>query len=140
MYPNQYERCYDGFRPRSNNPDQSQRVENENIQGQSQHLIIRRSHNVNIMQGQAQALVNLELSLQAAIEAILVIFDAQGDVDDTELQTLVQQLKAIQSQKEIITIECSDDINIIQKQVQIEAVVQVVIQLLAKIKAKIIEV
>ena len=139
MCPNQYE-CYnDGFRPRHNNPEQSQGIENENIQGQSQHLIIRRSHNVNIAQGQAQALVDLEVSLQAAIEAILVIFDAQEDVDNTELQELLQQLKVIQTQKEIIAIECSDDINIAQAQVQIDLAVQAVIQLLAKITAKLVE-
>ena len=140
MFPNQNDCFNNNLRPRRNsNSSQSEEMTNQNIQRQSQHLIIRRSHNVNIAQGQAQALVDLELSLQAAIEAILIIFDAQEDIDDTELQSLVQELKVIQEQKEIIAIDCSDDINITQAQVQIEVVVQAVIQLLAKITAKIVE-
>lgn len=140
MFPNQNDCFNNSLRPRRNSDSsQSEEMTNKNIQRQSQHLFIRRSHNVNLTQGQAQALVDLELSLQAAIEAILVIFDAQDDIDDTELQSLIQELKVIQEQKEIIAIDCSDDITIIQAQIQIEVVVQAVIQLLAKITAKIAE-
>ena len=140
MFPNQNDCFNNSLRPRRNSDSsQSEEMTNKNIQRQSQHLFIRRSHNVNLTQGQAQALVDLELSLQAAIEAILIIFDAQEDIDDTELQSLIQELKVIQEQKEIIAIDCSDDITIIQAQIQIEVVVQAVIQLLAKITAKIAE-
>lgn len=140
MCPTQYDYYYDNFRPRPNtDSSQSEEMINSNIQRQSQHLIIRRSHNVNITQGQGQSLADLQLSLQAAIEAILIIFDAQEDIDDTDLQSLLQELKVIQLQKEIIAIECSDDINITQAQVQIAVVIQAVIQLLAKITAKIVE-
>lgn len=139
MYKDQKDTYYDGFYNRSNDSEQSQQVTTESFQGQNQHLIIRRSHNINIAQGQAQALLSLEASLQAAIEGILILFDAQEDINDTELQQLLQELKVIQSQKEIIAIDCSDDVNIIQTQIQIDAVVQAVIQLLIKITAKIAE-
>ena len=139
MYPNQNDTYYDRFDNRPTDNEQSQQVTTESVQGQNQHLIIRRSHNVNIAQGQGQALLSLEASLQAAIEGVLAIFDAQEDINDVELQQLLQELKVIQSQKEIIAIDCSDDINIVQAQVQIDAVVQAVIQLLIKITAKIAE-
>jgi hypothetical protein len=139
MYPNQNDTYYDRFDNRPTDNEQSQQVTTGSVQGQNQHLIIRRSHNVNIAQGQGQALLSLEASLQAAIEGILAIFDAQEDINDVELQQLLQELKVIQSQKEIIAIDCSDDINIVQAQVQIDAVVQAVIQLLIKITAKIAE-
>jgi len=139
MYPNQNDTYYDRFDNRPTDNEQSQQVTTESVQGQNQHLIIRRSHNVNIAQGQGQALLSLEASLQAAIEGVLAIFDAQEDINDVELQQLLQELKVIQSQKEIIAIDCSDDINIVQAQVQIDAVVQAVVQLLIKITAKIAE-
>jgi hypothetical protein len=139
MYPNQNDTYYDRFDNRPTDNEQSQQVTTGSVQGQNQHLIIRRSHNVNIAQGQGQALLSLEASLQAAIEGILAIFDAQEDINDVELQQLLQELKVIQSQKEIIAIDCSDDINIVQAQVQIDAVVQAVVQLLIKITAKIAE-
>jgi hypothetical protein len=139
MYRDQKDTYYDGFYNRPNDSEQSEQVTTESFQGQNQTLIIRRSHNINIAQGQAQALLSLEASLQAAIEGILTLFDAQEDINDTELQQLLQELKVIQSQKEIIAIDCSDDINIIQTQIQIDAVVQAVIQLLLKITAKIAE-
>lgn len=139
MYPNQNDAYYDRFDNRPTDNEQSQQVTTESVQGQNQHLIIRRSHNVNIAQGQGQALLSLEASLQAAIEGVLAIFDAQEDINDVELQQLLQELKVIQSQKEIIAIDCSDDINIVQAQVQIDAVVQAVVQLLIKITAKIAE-
>ena len=139
MYRDQKDTYCDGFYNRPTDSEQSEQVTTESFQGQNQNLIIRRSHNINIAQGQAQALLSLEASLQAAIEGILILFDAQEDINDTELQQLLQELKVIQSQKEIIAIDCSDDVNIIQTQIQIDAVVQAVIQLLIKITAKIAE-
>lgn len=119
--------------------DQSENMEMTNLQKQSQTLYIRKSHNVQIAQQQAQGLIALEVSLQAAIEAALAIFDAQDDMDTTDLQRLVQELKVLQLQKEIIAIECSDDVQITQQQIQIEVVIQAVIQLLAKVSAKVVD-
>ena len=91
-------------------------------------------------QQEAQALIALQASLQAAIEAAITVFDAQDNADTSDLQRLDQQLKVLQLQKEVIAIQCSDDIIINQQQIQIDLVIQAVIQLLAKISAKIVEI
>ena len=69
---------------------------------------------------------------------LLSVFDAQDNADTSDLQRLDQQLKVLQLQKEVIAIQCSDDIIINQQQIQIDLVIQAVIQLLAKISAKIV--
>ncbi|MDO5795071.1 MAG: spore coat protein [Turicibacter sp.] len=129
--------------PYQNHPqqdaEQSGDVSMSSSQKQTQTLIIKKCHGITINQQKAQALIAIEVSLQAAIEAIIAAFDAQDEIDTTDLQQLVQQLKVLQFQKEIIAIECSGDITIKQQQIQVEAVVQAVIQLLAKISAKIID-
>lgn len=119
--------------------EQSSSSSMSNYQNQMQTLIIKKSHGITINQQEAQALIALEVALQAAIEATIAAFDVQDDCDTTDLQQLVQQLKVLQFQKEVIVIEYSGDITINQQQIQVEAVVQVVIQLLAKISAKIID-
>lgn len=120
------------------NAEQTDKMEQTNIQQQTQTLYIKKSHGVTITQQQAQGLIALEIALQAAIEAIVAILDAQDDMDTADLQQLVEQLNVLQQQKEIIAIECCDTITITQQQIQIQAVVQAVIQLLAKISAKLV--
>ena len=128
--------------PHQNRPQPDGQQNNEgsitNSQTQTQTLFIKKSHGITHNQQEAQALIALQISLQAAIEAIIAAFDAQDNADTTDLQQLIQQLKVIQSQKEIIAIECSGDLTINQQQIQVELVVQAVIQLLAKISAKIV--
>lgn len=119
--------------------EQSSDVSMSNYQKQMQTLFIKKSHDIKINQQEAQALIALEVALQAAIEATIVAFDAQDDADTTDLQRLVQQLKVLQFQKEVIAIECSGEITINQQQIQIETVIQAVIQLLAKVSAKVAE-
>lgn len=128
--------------PHQNRPQPDGQQNNEgsitNSQTQTQTLFIKKSHGITLNQQEAQALIALQISLQAAIEAIIAAFDTQDNADTTDLQQLIQQLKVIQSQKEIIAIECSGDLTINQQQIQVELVVQAVIQLLAKISAKIV--
>lgn len=120
--------------------DQTEDMKMNDIQKQSQTLVIKKSHGVTINQQEAQALIALQASLQAAIEAAITVFDAQDNADTSDLQRLDQQLKVLQLQKEVIAIQCSDDIIINQQQIQIDLVIQAVIQLLAKISAKIVEI
>ena len=120
--------------------DQTEDMKMNGIQKQSQTLVIKKSHGVTINQQEAQALIALQASLQAAIEAAITVFDAQDNADTSDLQRLDQQLKVLQLQKEVIAIQCSDDIIINQQQIQIDLVIQAVIQLLAKISAKIVEI
>lgn len=125
---------------REQDAEQTQDMEMSSVQKQNQTLIIKKSHNICINQQEAQVLIALQASLQAAIEAAIVVLDAQDDADTTDLQRLVQQLKVLQVQKEVIAIECSDKVKINQQQIQIDIVIQAVIQLLAKISAKIVEI
>ena len=120
--------------------DQTEDMKMNGIQKQSHTLVIKKSHGVSINQQEAQALIALQASLQAAIEAAITVFDAQDNADTSDLQRLDQQLKVLQLQKEVIAIQCSDDIIINQQQIQIDLVIQAVIQLLAKISAKIVEI
>ena len=120
--------------------EQTQDMEMSSVQKQNQTLVIKKSHGVTINQQEAQALIALQASLQAAIEAAITVFDAQDNADTSDLQRLDQQLKVLQLQKEVIAIQCSDDIIINQQQIQIDLVIQAVIQLLAKISAKIVEI
>lgn len=128
--PNRYEQ----------DAEQTQDMEMSSVQKQNQTLVIKKSHGVTINQQEAQALIALQASLQAAIEAAITVFDAQDNADTSDLQRLDQQLKVLQLQKEVISIQCSDDIIINQQQIQIDLVIQAVIQLLAKISAKIVEI
>lgn len=130
QYPNRYEQ----------DAEQTQDMEMSSVQKQNQTLVIKKSHGVTINQQEAQALIALQASLQAAIEAAITVFDAQDNADTSDLQRLDQQLKVLQLQKEVIAIQCSDDIIINQQQIQIDLVIQAVIQLLAKISAKIVEI
>lgn len=106
---------------------------------QKQNLIIKESHNVTVNQQEIQDLTSLQLSLQAAIQAIIIAFSEQTNTEITNLQALLQQLEALQYQVEKIVILSSDTIYINQIQVQIEVAIQAVVELLALIAAKVVE-
>lgn len=106
---------------------------------QKQNLIIKESHNVTVNQQEIQDLTSLQLSLQAAIQAIIIAFSEQTNTEINNLQSLLQQLEALQYQVEKIVILSSDTIYINQIQVQIEVAIQAVVELLALIAAKIVE-
>lgn len=113
----------------------------EALQSQYQGIFIKGSSDVNIAQLEAQALLVLQISLQAALDVILVAFDLDGDDDDvSELQTLIQSVKVAQVEHQHIIIRDSFDINIIQAEAQIDVVIQAAIQLLARIELKLFEI
>lgn len=119
--------------------NQNQALEGTDLQYQKQTLIIKDSHNISVSQEEAQVLVGLELSLQAAIQALIIAFGPKNDARINHLQKLVQEIDSLQLQKEKIVILSSDAITITQAQLQVEVLIQAVIELLALITAKIIE-
>ncbi|MGL4336919.1 MAG: hypothetical protein ACRCST_08480 [Turicibacter sp.] len=109
-------------------------------QVQDQGLYIRHSHDVVVTQIEAQGLLVLQLSIQAALEAIFILFDAQDDEDVKNLQTIAQQINVIQQERQRVVIQCSDNIKIIQTEIEVTALVQAALELLTKITAKFLEI
>ncbi|MET3196081.1 spore coat protein [Gottfriedia sp. OAE603] len=107
----------------------------ENAQAEFQRLVIRDSHNIAVTQTEAQALVLVQASLQAAIEAVIILFG--DDPRISQLQSVAQSLENLQLQAQSVYIENSDGIVVTQTELQLEAVIQAAIQLLAQLVAKI---
>jgi len=107
----------------------------ENAQAELQRLVIRDSHNIAVTQTEAQALVLVQASLQAAIEAVIILFGDDPRV--SQLQSVAQSLENLQLQAQSVYIENSDGIVVTQTELQLEAVIQAAIQLLAQLVAKI---
>ena len=110
------------------------------LQSQYQGIFVKGSNGITINQQQAQALLILQVSLQAALSALLA-FDLDDDDDDVvELQSVIQSIKAAQIQNQKIIIKDSNGISINQQQIQIDALIQLALQLLARLEAKFIEI
>ena len=111
------------------------------LQSQYQGIFVKGSNGITINQQQAQALLILQVSLQAALSALLIAFDLDDDDDDVvELQSVIQSIKAAQIQNQKIIIKDSNGISINQQQIQIDALIQLALQLLARLVAKFIEI
>ncbi len=107
----------------------------ENAQAEVQSLVIRDSHTITVAQTEAQALVLVQASLQAAIEAVILLF--ADDPRISQLQKVAQSLENLQLQSQSVVIENSDGIVVTQTELQIEVVIQAAIQLLAQLVAKL---
>ncbi len=113
----------------------------EVLQSQFQGIFIKGSTDIAITQLEAQALLVLQISLQAALDAIIVAFDLDDTDDDIkELQSLIQSIKAAQVEHQHIIIKDSFDITIAQAQAQIDVIIQAAIQLLARLEVKLFEI
>jgi spore coat protein X len=117
--------------------EERQRTSNsiENAQAELQRLVIRDSHNIAVTQTEAQGLVLVQASLQAAIEAVIILFGDDPRV--SQLQRVSQSLENLQLQAQSVRIENSDGIVVTQTELQLEVVIQAAIQLLAQLVAKI---
>ncbi|KQL33744.1 hypothetical protein AN960_18960 [Bacillus sp. FJAT-25509] len=107
----------------------------ENAQAEIQRLVIRDAHNITVAQTEAQALVLVQLSLSAAIEAVILIFG--DDPRISQLQKVAQSLENLQLQSQSVFIEKADGIVVTQTELQFEAVIQAAIALLAQVVAKL---
>lgn len=113
----------------------------EVLQSQYQGIFIKGSTDVNIAQIEAQALLVLQISLQAALDAVLIAFGLDDDDDDIkELQSLIQSVKVAQIEHQHIIIRDSFDVNISQAEAQIDVVIQAATQLLARLELKLFEI
>ena len=111
------------------------------LASQYQGIFIKGSSDISIAQLEAQALLVLQISLQAALDVILVAFDLDDEDDDIkELQSLIQSVKSAQMEHQHIIIKDSFDVNIAQAQAQIDIVIQAAIQLLARLELKLFEI
>jgi len=111
------------------------------LASQYQGIFIKGSSDISIAQLEAQALLVLQISLQAALDVILVAFDLDDEDDDIkELQSLIQSVKSAQIEHQHIIIKDSFDVNIAQAQAQIDIVIQAAIQLLARLELKLFEI
>ena len=111
------------------------------LQSEFQGIFIKDSNQIRINQTEAQALIVLQIALQAALDVLLIAFDLDDNDDDVrELQSIIQSLKAAQLQCQKIIIKDCNDITLNQQQIQIDALIQVALQLLAKLEAKFIEI
>ena len=111
------------------------------LQSEFQGIFIKDSNQIRINQTEAQALIILQIALQAALDVLLIAFDLDDNDDDVrELQSIIQSIKACQLQCQKIIIKDCNDITLNQQQIQIDALIQVALQLLAKLEAKFIEI
>ena len=111
------------------------------LQSQYQGIFVKGSNGIGINQQEAQALIVLQVSLQAALDALLIAFDLDDDDDDIrELQSVIQSIKAAEMQNQKIIIKDSNCICINQQQIQIDALIQLALQLLARLEAKFIQI
>jgi hypothetical protein len=125
----------------SNDAVQENETSMDVLASQYQGIFIKGSSDINIAQLEAQALLVLQISLQAALDVILVAFDLDDNDDDVkELQSLIQSIKAAQRENQRIIIKDSFDVNIAQAQAQIDIVIQAAIQLLARLELKLFEI
>ena len=125
----------------SNDAVQENETSMDVLASQYQGIFIKGSSDINIAQLEAQALLVLQISLQAALDVILVAFDLDDEDDDVkELQSLIQSVRAAQIEHQHIIIKDSFDVNIAQAQAQIDIVIQAAIQLLARLELKLFEI
>lgn len=111
------------------------------LQSEFQGIFIKDSNQIRINQTEAQALIILQIALQAALDVLLIAFDLDDNDDDVrELQSIIQSIKAAQLQYQKIIIKDCNDITLNQQQIQIDALIQVALQLLAKLEAKFVEI
>ena len=111
------------------------------LQSEFQGIFIKDSNEIRINQTEAQALIVLQIALQAALDVLLIAFDLDDNDDDVrELQSIIQSIKGAQLQHQKIIIKDCNDITLNQQQIQIDALIQVALQLLAKLEAKFIEI
>lgn len=111
------------------------------LQSEFQGIFIKDSNEIRINQTEAQALIVLQIALQAALDVLLIAFDLDDNDDDVrELQSIIQSIKGAQLQHQKIIIKDCNDITLNQQQLQVDALIQVALQLLAKLDAKFVEI
>lgn len=125
--------------PQNNQARQQQITSNSltNTGVEVQGLTITDSHDVTVQQTEVQGLLLIQAALQAAVEASIIILGHNEYNNLRQLQALSQALSVSKVESQTITINGSDGITVSQTEVQVDAVVQAAINLLAQLLLKI---
>jgi hypothetical protein len=123
----------------SNRYDDQQEANNHTDvdQYEYQGLVVRNSHTVQVTQTEVQGLLLIQAALQAAVEAAIIVLGNNSQNDIQQLQKIAQSLDINQVQKQSVYIEDSGEITVAQTEIQVDAVVQAAINLLAKLLVKV---
>jgi hypothetical protein len=123
----------------SNRHDDQQDANNHTDvdQYEYQGLVVRNSHTVQVTQTEVQGLLLIQAALQAAVEASIIVLGNNSKNDIQQLQKIAQSLDINQVQKQSVYIEDSGEITVAQTEIQVDAVVQAAINLLAKLLVKV---
>jgi hypothetical protein len=113
--------------------DNTTNVEQSEVQG----LTIVNSHNIQVTQTELQGLLLIQVALQAAIEASIIVLGTNQNNDITQLQRLSQSLDVSNIESQSVVIRDSDGIVVTQTEVQVDVVVQAAINLIAKLLVQI---
>lgn len=106
-------------------------------QKEFQGLLVKNSHEVNVVQTELQGLLLIQAALQAALQ--VAILSVKDDEKVKKLQEISQSLDAEQIQSQGIIIEDCDGITVTQTELQVDVAVQAAIQLLAKLSLLSVE-
>jgi spore coat protein X len=109
----------------------------DTLQHSGEVIIIRDSCNVNIQSTDTQAAVNLQIALQLALVLIIQISIADSAQAERVTQSLTQQLQVKQINHQKVIIENSRDVTIVTTDTDVSANIQVLLQALLAIVAKL---
>lgn len=109
----------------------------DNLQYSGELIVIKDSENINIQSTDTQVAVNVQVALQVAIALVLQIAIADSSRAEQVTQDLLQQLDVKQINRQKVLIENSRDVTIVTTDTDVSASVQVLLQVLLAIVAKI---
>jgi spore coat protein X len=109
----------------------------ETTQTSNETITVRDSVGVTIHTTDTQAALAIQLAVQAAIAAIISITIADSDVAEEVTADLLESSNITQSNRQDIRVENSRDVNITTTDTDLAANIQVLLQVLAAIIAKV---
>ncbi|WP_227874351.1 spore coat protein [Tumebacillus algifaecis] len=107
------------------------------LQRSEEVIIIRDSFGVEVSTTDTKAAVNLQVALQLAIAVVLSLTIADGDRAERITQELLQKVQVKQVNKQRTVIENSRNVEVITTDVDVAANIQVLVQVLLALVAKI---
>ncbi|WP_139489943.1 spore coat protein [Brevibacillus dissolubilis] len=126
---------------RDNSDDENVRLDAEQTvettQTSNETILVRDSVGVTIHTTDTQAALAIQLAVQAAIAAIISITIADSDVAEEVTADLLESSSITQSNRQDIRVENSRDVNVTTTDTDLAANIQVLLQVLAAIIAKV---
>ncbi|WP_332457830.1 spore coat protein [Tumebacillus avium] len=107
------------------------------LQKSEEVIIIRDSFGVDVKTTDTQAAVNLQVALQLAIAVVLSLTIADSDRAEAVTQDLLQKVQVKQVNKQRTVIENSRNVEVITTDTDVAANIQVLVQVLLALVAKI---